>query len=90
MRTKPALAIAMSGRALDAGMPCRWVTGDTVYDGDWTLRGKLEQRRQAFGLAVACDVPLWRDGPVCRPARELVHHIAFASRQDMAQKTLVQ
>ena len=89
-QTKPALAIAMPGCALDAGVPCRWVTGDAVYGGDRTLRCKLEQRRQAFVLGVACEEPLWRDGPVCRPARELVYHIAFASRQDMVLKTLVQ
>lgn len=32
-RTKPALALAMIERALDAGVPCRWVTGDEVYGG---------------------------------------------------------
>ena len=70
-RTKPALALEMIERALDAGVPCRWVTGDEVYGGDRRLRFRLEQRRQPFVLAVACNEPLWRDGPVCRPAQEL-------------------
>ncbi len=29
--TKPALATTMVGRALDAGVPARWVAGDEVY-----------------------------------------------------------
>ena len=68
-RTKPALALEMIERALDAGVPCRWVTGDEVYGGDRRLRFRLEQRRQPFVLAVACNEPLWRDGPgACRRA----------------------
>jgi SRSO17 transposase len=62
------MAMAMLERALNAGVPCCWVKGDTVYGGDRTLRCKLEQRRQAFVLAVACNELLWRDGPVYRPA----------------------
>lgn len=70
-QTKPALALGLIERALDAGVACRWVTGDAVYGGDRSLRVRLEQRRQSFVLAVACDEPLWRDGPRYRPAREL-------------------
>ena len=70
-QTKPALALAMLERALDAGVPCRWVTGDEVYGGDRTLRFELEQRGQAFVLAVACNELLWRDGPVYVPAQEI-------------------
>jgi SRSO17 transposase len=42
--TKPALAKAMLGRALDAGVPASWVTGDEVYGADPTLRAWLEGR----------------------------------------------
>jgi len=69
--TKPALALAMIECALAAGVPCRWVTGDEVYGGDRTLRFRLGQRRQPFVLAVACNEPLWRDGPVYRPTQVL-------------------
>jgi SRSO17 transposase len=40
--TKPALAKAMLGRALDAGVPAAWVTGDEVYGADPVLRTALE------------------------------------------------
>src|SRR3954452_19133099 len=38
VRTKPQLARAMLERALDAGIPAQWVTGDEVYGGDRRLR----------------------------------------------------
>jgi SRSO17 transposase len=40
--TKPALATAMLRRALDAGVPAAWVTGDEVDGADPTLRAALE------------------------------------------------
>jgi SRSO17 transposase len=51
-RTKPALAREMLTRALDAGVPAAWVTGDAVYGSDRRLRMMLEQRGQPFVLAV--------------------------------------
>jgi len=51
-RTKPALARDMLERALDAGVPAAWVTGDEVYGCDRRLRMMLEQRGQPFVLAV--------------------------------------
>jgi SRSO17 transposase len=53
--TKPALARQMITRALDAGVPARWVAADEVYGGDPTLRGDLERRAVGYVLAVACD-----------------------------------
>ena len=50
--TKPWLALAMIERALDAGVPARWVVGDTVYGNDGKLRAALEARGQAYALAV--------------------------------------
>ena len=61
--TKPQLARRMLERALDAGVPCGWVTGDEVYGGDRRLRLWLESREQPFVLAVASDEPLWWQGP---------------------------
>jgi SRSO17 transposase len=40
--TKPALATRMLTRALDAGIPAAWVTGDEVYGANPTLRAELE------------------------------------------------
>src|SRR4051795_8496257 len=50
--TKPKLGIALLERALDAGVPCAWVTGDCVYGGDSALRRFLERRRVGYVLAV--------------------------------------
>ncbi len=50
--TKPELARRMLARALDAGVPAAWVTGDEVYGGDRRLRGDLEARQQPYVLAV--------------------------------------
>ncbi|SAL07157.1 hypothetical protein AWB78_08447 [Caballeronia calidae] len=61
--TKPQLARQMLERALDAGVPCGWVTGDEVYGGDRPLRLWLESRAQPFVLAVKKSEPLWWQGP---------------------------
>jgi SRSO17 transposase len=53
--TKPALATRMLTRALDAGVPARWVTGDEVYGANPGLRAELEARGVGYVLAVACD-----------------------------------
>jgi hypothetical protein len=45
----------MLGRALDAGVPAAWVTGDEVYGADPGLRAELERRGIGYVLAVACD-----------------------------------
>lgn len=69
--TKPELARAMIARALDAGVPCAWVTGDAVYGGDRRLRLHLEERRQPFVLAVASNEKVWHGGPVYHTASAL-------------------
>ena len=51
--TKPTLAQAMLTRAVDAGMPARWVAGDEVYGADPDLRAALEARRVGYVLAIA-------------------------------------
>jgi len=53
--TKPALAAAMIGAALDAGVPAAWVAGDEVYGADPGLRADMEKRRIGYVLAVAKD-----------------------------------
>ena len=83
-QTKPTLAMAMLERALDAGVPCHWVTADSVYGSDRTLRFQLEQRQQAFVLAVACNELLWRDGPVYWPAQELADQLPTTAWQRLS------
>src|ERR671913_799297 len=50
--TKPKLGRAMLERALDTGVPCAWVTGDSVYGADHALRRAIEVRRHGYVLAV--------------------------------------
>jgi SRSO17 transposase len=64
--TKPALAKAMLARALDAGVPASWVTGDEVYGADPALRAWLEGRGIGYVLAVACDHPVVAGGATWR------------------------
>ncbi len=57
--TKAELARQMLERALAAGVPCQWVTGDSLYGGDRRLRVWLEEQQRWFVLGVAKDEPLW-------------------------------
>jgi SRSO17 transposase len=57
--TKPHLARQMLQRALERGVPCKWVTADEVYGGDRQLRIWLEEQEQPFVLAVKSNEPLW-------------------------------
>jgi SRSO17 transposase len=49
---KPTLAKQMLDRAFAHGVQAAWVTGDTVYGGDSTLRAWLEARQQPYVLAI--------------------------------------
>ena len=59
--TKGELAKALLARAFAAGIPARWVVGDTVYGSD-DLRGWLEGQRHAYVLAVSSTHALWTRG----------------------------
>lgn len=50
--TKPAMAREMVARTLDSGLPCAWVLADALYGSDSRFRRSLEQRGQAYVLAV--------------------------------------
>lgn len=69
--TKPELARQMLGRAFAAGVPCSWVTADTVYGSDRRLRMDLEERGQPFVLAVPRSEKLWHGGPTYHTASAL-------------------
>jgi len=56
--TKPALAGQLIGRAIDAGVPAAWVTGDEVYVADPALRRDLQRRGIGYVLAVARSHPV--------------------------------
>lgn len=53
--TKPALAAGMLTRALRAGVPARWLTGDEVYGADPALRAECEANRIGYVLAIGRD-----------------------------------
>ncbi len=53
--TKPELARAMLGRAIEAGVPAAWVTADEAYGQDYKFRSWLEQRRIGYVVAVPCS-----------------------------------
>lgn len=62
--TKPAMAREMVARTLDSGLPCAWVLADALYGSDSRFRQSLEQRGQAYVLAVRSNHSLrfLRDG----------------------------
>ena len=77
-RTKAQLAQGMIGRAVAAGVPFAWVTGDTVYGNDRKLRGWLEEQGRCYVLAVKNNEPLWADterGSAPVAARRLAEEI---------------
>lgn len=57
--TKPKLGLKMLERALDAGVPCAWVAGDSVYGADSAIRRELERRRVGYVLTVTSGQRLW-------------------------------
>ena len=59
--TKPALARQMLARSFAAGVVLAWVTGDSVYGDARSLRGWLEERQQAYVLAVSGNERVWLD-----------------------------
>jgi SRSO17 transposase len=52
----------MLQRAFEAGVPARWVTGDSVYGDDRRLRVWLEEQDHAYVLAVSGKEYVWRAG----------------------------
>ena len=58
-RTKPQLARLMLERAVEAGVPFRWVAGDEVYGSDRNLRRWLEGADIPHVLAIKSNEKLW-------------------------------
>lgn len=82
--TKPALARDMLALALDAGVPCGWVTGDSIYGSDRRLRFFLEQRNQPFVLAVTAKEPLMFGGVMCQRADKIAEQVPAQAWQRLA------
>jgi RNA polymerase sigma factor (sigma-70 family) len=59
--TKPELAQAMIGRALDGGIAARWVTADEAYGQGNKFRRYLEQRHLGYVVAVPRNLSLGAD-----------------------------
>jgi SRSO17 transposase len=55
------MAREMIARALDGGVPCEWVLGDTVYGSDRRLRMMLEERGQPYLLGIRGNDTLWSE-----------------------------
>src|SRR5215510_3030174 len=60
--TKPQLAQQMLRRAFDGGVPAAWVTGDSVYGDNRSLRLWLEENQRAHVMAVSGKEYVWRAG----------------------------
>jgi SRSO17 transposase len=74
--TKPQLALIMLERALDAGVPAAWVTGDEVYGSDGTLRRVLEARGQSYVLAVRSNQSVTTWPPYGAPGQTTIAAVA--------------
>ncbi len=77
-RTKPQLARELLERALDAGVPAAWVTGDEVYGSDGKLRRALEARGQAYVLAVRSNESITTWPPYGPPGQVRTAAVAAA------------
>ncbi|GAA1614291.1 hypothetical protein GCM10009679_18330 [Saccharothrix algeriensis] len=56
----------MLRRALEAGIPARWVTADEAYGKDGKFRLWFQGRRMAYVLAVACNQKIPTEGGSAR------------------------
>jgi SRSO17 transposase len=77
--TKPQIARRMLERAFTAEVPAAWVTADSVYGGDFTLRKELTERGLCSVLAVTSTQSLWvwtNGAPRQRPIRDVVAQLA--------------
>ena len=66
-RTKPELAAEMVEAAVRAGMPCRWVTADSVYGSSPTFVRTLRELNKWYVLDVSSEARVWTTPPKMRP-----------------------
>ncbi len=60
--TKPALALEMLKRTLDAGVRAKWVTADEVYGSDSKFRGFCQEQQWGYVVAIASNTMLFLNG----------------------------
>src|SRR5918992_1611641 len=85
-RTKPALALEMLERAVEADVPARWVVGDAVYGSDGKLRRALEAWEQAYALAVKSTEQPTTFPPYQPPGQVMAAEAADALEPDAWQR----
>lgn len=73
--TKPRQAMAMLGRAIDAGVAFAWVTADEAYGQVKYLRVWLEQHDAPYVLATKCNDTLITSDAGERRAEELISEL---------------
>lgn len=77
--TKPEIARRMLERAFQAGVPAAWVTADSIYGSDFSLRKELTERKRAYVVGVTSTQALWvwdNGVPQQRPIRDVVARAA--------------
>lgn len=60
--TKPQLAREMLTRALDAGVPAKWVAADEVYGSDYKFRHLCENKGLGYAVAISSGAHLFWNG----------------------------
>lgn len=73
--TKLQLGRRMLERAFKAGVPAKWVTGDSVYGNDWRMRSWLDERKQAYLLGVTSQYRIFT-GEQRQWAKEVIAELA--------------
>ena len=84
--TKPQLALAMTERAIAAGVPFSWVVGDTVY-GTGEVKMVLRRAGRGYVLGTSATQPFnsWINKPlVSGTAEEIAHGLDAAAWQRLS------
>lgn len=66
-RTKPELAVAMVADAVAAGLPFRWVTGDSVYGDSPSFCQGVRALEKWYVLDSSADARVWTNPPEVLP-----------------------
>lgn len=69
-RTKPQLGLAMIADAVAAGVPFRWVGGDSVYGDSPTYVQGVRELGKWYVVDTSADARVWTDEPRVVPADE--------------------
>jgi SRSO17 transposase len=78
--TKLQVGRRMLERAFKAGVPAKWVTGDSVYGNDWRMRSWLDEHKQAYLLGVTSQYRIFA-GEQRQWAKDVIAELAGESWQ---------